>query len=49
MTVEEKRWYEPEEEKSYELQWLEAERDLVILEYENAKWLAGRKEHIFNS
>ena len=26
------------EDKSYELEWLEAERQLAILEYENFKW-----------
>ena len=26
-------------EKSYELQWLEAERELALLEYENYVWL----------
>ena len=31
----EKEWYEVEKGKSYELRWLEAERALAILEYEN--------------
>ncbi len=32
------------EEKSYELQWLEAERELAILEYENNNWLHKQLE-----
>ena len=28
-----------DEEKSYELQWLDAEVELAILEYENYAWL----------
>ena len=27
------------EKRDYELEWLEAERQLAILEYENFKWL----------
>ena len=44
MIDKEKKWYEVEEEKSYEQRWREAERDLAILEYENARWLEGGRE-----